>query len=381
MKNTTEITTTSKQLGTKLKANLASTIIYTLIVSVLSALLVFCYFSVFSSFYLKSFSGKHMIGVVDVSTYNSTNKGDIIYVESYASTNSIRVGDEIFYSGNVGKGSGIVEQIKATYLVINCNGVETNMTLSAIYGKVTGKTAFWGYILWFLQSYVGVAVLTVLLVVIVVSKLVLSIFVETTPKGRELQKKLKLLNAEVKNNNKMHRQFRKSGLDIFAYEVLSGSYSKNKQYIQEFAKKQSVANAYLYILQKVHRAYVVKEKLSIIDKVKITNCVNLMCMCNKFDSDVEYMLSDLILHSKMIGFDVDGFYEDSKQFLRDSHSTDEYFSFVSTLYLLCKQNSNLRCEKIYFITELIESKLIHNKENKSKSILNITNYVKNLINF
>ena len=384
MKNTNEITTTKKDLRAALKKNsLGRTIVYTLIVCVLSGLLVFSYFSVFTSnFYLRSFNGEYLVGVVETSTYQNVEKGQVLCVVPYDASYNIEVDDEVFYSGNEGDGSGKVvsKHLSAGYITVNTGGKTKNITISSVIGKVTNKVAFWGYPLWFFQSVAGIIVLNVLLVIVVAWHILLVATVETSPKGRELQSKLAKEKKDEIRRKKMFKNYRNTGLDAETFEALSGEYIENKRYIAEFAKRRDLSNAYKFLLEKVHSVYLTKEKLTTLDRIKITNCIELMATSAEFDMDQEYMLTDLILKTEFVNFDVNSFVAECKNYIMNSKSNDSLLVFMTVLYVLVKNHKEIRQEQICEICGALEIKItFKDGEKNAPELLKMSEYIKNII--
>ncbi len=379
------IATTSKQLAGQIKkSSLWLSALYTFFVSLLAVALCFAYFSIFSSsFYLKSFSGKYLVGVVDTTTYNCTKPGDVLQFEKYASIKNLKPGDEIFYSGNLGDGVGIVQKIYLSegYVTIAINDNLQNISTSTIIGKVVHKTAFWGYVLWFFQSIAGVITFNVLLVLVIVLRLALSVHIETTKKGKQLKISLKIQERTSKNLKNIKKRYTSTGLDVDSFDMLAGEFSQNKIKIAEYAKKNDLPNAYRYLLFKVHRVYIAKQKLSVIDRSKITNCIELMCMVDKFDMDAEYMLTDLILRTEVIWFDIQNFADSVRVFLNNNNRTiEEINNLLMVFYVLIKKNKGLQNREIYSLLQEIENFLVQKKLNKThKDVVNLVNFVKNLI--
>lgn len=383
MKENVPITTTSSHLAGELKKNsLVYTILYTLLLCLLAALLCFNYFSVFSSrFYLSNFNGKFLVGIADTSSYYQTEKGQVLIVESYKTSASIAIGDELFYSGNAGEGSGIVTYINLSqsYLTVENNGSK-NVSISTIIGKVIDKKDSGGYILWTFQNWPGIIILNGILVVVVIVRTVLAYTVETSAKGRELKKKLKQQQKASKNLKKMQKNYKNTGLDAQSFDLLSGEFLENKQKIEDYAKRQDLPNAYAFLLKKVHRAYICKRKLSSEERSKITNCVELMGLLNNFDVDSEYMLADLILKTNMIWFDADNYIKLCSEYLLRKHKIDDLACFQYVLYVLIKKNRQLRTAAMLELVNQVDSLLKEYKDSEySAKLLEISKFIKNLI--
>ncbi len=384
MKKNIPITTTTQSLAGELKkSSLVYTILYTILVCILSFLLIFGYFAVFTSyFYPTDFNGNYLVGVVDTQNYHDTEEGQTLIVQKYATATDIKVGDEVFFSGNAGEGSGVVlaKYGSQNYLKVLVGGEEKNISLSIIIGKVIQKKDVGGYILWFMQSWYGVAIVNVLLIIVIVARTIFGFTVETSKKGRELQQKLKQQKRAQRKLKKMYKNYKNTGLDIYSFELLDGDFEENKQKIQEFAKKRDLQNAYKFLLEKVHRVYISKHKISVEDRSKISNCIELMCLINTFDLDSEYMLTDLILKTHVIHFNLERFISSCKAYLSYKHTVEDISCFVSVLYVLVKKNKHLRKPEFYELIEKIEIYLTTIKEFQNlPKLLDLTNYVKKII--
>lgn len=380
----TNITTTSHQLDTELKRHSAIyTALYTFLVCVLALLLIFNYISVFSNhFYLTDFAGNAYVGVVDTANFENTKKGELLKIHKFNSISDIEVGAEIFFSGNSGEGSGIVKrlQISNGYIVVSCNGEEQNINTSIVIGEIVSKTSGVGFIFWTFQSWLGVVILNVLLICLVLLRTIWGFATETSPKGRELKRRLYQQKKDNKKFKRIYKNYSKTGLDIESFELLDGDYAQNKQKIVSYAQNGDVAGAYKFLLKKVHRIYMEKIKLSVEDRRKIANCIELMCLVEKFDVDSEYMLTDLILKTHLLNFDLNSYILSCNNYLKVDHSIEDLECFESVLYILVKQNRNLRKSIVLEFCEQLEVYLCqHSFKKDDLHLINLCHYIKKLI--
>jgi hypothetical protein len=103
-------------------------------------------------------------------------------------------------------------------------------------------------------------------------------------------------------------------------------------------------------------------------------------MCQNFDIDAEYMLTDLILHTKMLHFDTTNFITSCTEYLDNDHSSDDLACWESVLYVLLKQNKQLRVPQIKQICTRLEQKLKEfNNDANAVHLLNLSAYIKNLV--
>ena len=326
--------------------------------------------------------GQSLVGVVDTSTYHETQKGQVLCVEKYAQTSDIMVGDELFFAGNGGEGSGVVTKlyIAKGYVAIKTNGQLKNVALNTVIGKVVEKNDGWGYVVWFFQSWFGIVVLNAALIAIVLLRTVLGFTTEASLKGRELQQRLFKQKLANKKFRRMYKNYARTGLDIETFELLDGDFEENKQKITDFAKYKDLPNAYKYLLQKVHRVYVGKHKLSVLDRKKITNCVELMCLVDKFDVDSEYMLTDLILKTHLVNFDMENYLKSCSEYLTRLHKIEDIECFETVFYVLIKKNKHLRDYEVYQFCDELETYLCkQNYGQKNAHLLNLFKYIKKLI--
>lgn len=379
-----KITTTSHGLASELnKHSGIYTALYTFLLCVFSLLLIFNYISVFSNhFYLTDFNGNAYVGVVDTDNFQDVKKGQLLKIDKYTSASDIVVGDEVFFSGNAGEGSGIAKKLHITngYIDVVVGDIEQKVMVSTLIGKVVDKTDNLGYVFWIFQSWVGVVILNIALIVLVIIRTVFGFTIETSAKGRELKNKLYQQKKDHKRFKRIHKNYAKTGLDIESFEALDGDYFQNKQKIMEYAQNGDVAEAYKFLLRKVHRVYIEKQKLTNQDRKNIANCIEHMCLVEKFDIDSEYMLTDLILKTHLVNFDMSNFVISCRQYLTEPHSVEDLECFESVLYILIKRNKNLRKAEILELCENLDVYLCQQSFNEDQSSLyNLCNYIKKLI--
>lgn len=384
MKESTKITTTSQGLANELKkSSLVYNVLYIILLCVLGLLLIFNYFAVFTTyFYPTNFKGQCFVGVMDTSNYHNVSKGQMLVINKYRGTIKINIGDEVFYSGNSGEGSGVVEEthIPNGYITVSANGEEKNIDVGTVIGQVVAKKDNSGYVVWFLQDWVGTAVLNGLLVIVLLARTIWGFTTEPSKKGKELKKQLKAQKLANKKFKIMYKNYTKTGLDVESFELLDGDFEDNKQKIIEYAKAKDIPNAYKFLLQKVHRVYVCKHKITVLDRKKITNCIELMFLADEFDIDVEYMLTDLILKTHVIHFDLERFISSANEYLSKPHNVQDLECFESVLYVLFKKNKHLRKVSVIAFCESLEVYLCrHHKNENCLHLLNLCNYIKKLI--
>ena len=387
MKKKTTITTTKENLMGELKKNsIAHALFYGILVGIVASLLVFCYFSVFSSnFYLRA-NDACLVGVADSQKFESTNNGDLLFVQKYDDWYDTALGDQIYFSGNTGRGSGnIIERHVADgYLTIKTGEETYNVSLSTVLGKVVAKAGFWGYILYFFQSVAGIIGLNILLAIIVGARMILLATTETSAKGRELKAKLAEQKREYARRKKTHERYKSTSLDSDAFEILSGTHQENKKQLFEVAEKKDQANAYKFLLEKVYNAYLTKPQLTHDEQVKISNCIELMAVAYGFDMDVEYMINDLIIKCPVVDFDMQAFRDTCKEEIIKTKSFENLGRFCSSIYVLAKLNKCVRTSELGEICDAVQEKLADKKfaqknEQAAEELQNLLLFIKKFI--
>ncbi len=378
-----KLTTTNEQLNKELKKNsLVLNIFYALFICIVAILLVFSYFSIFSDrFYFKNFNHQYIVGIGSSENFVNAKNGQLFVISKYNSTMQINIGDEIYYSKNIQKGSGIVQSVNNSTQVIElkCGEQTVHVYFSSVLGKIDSKVDGIGYIVWFIQSKAGVITFNVVLIAIVTTKILLNYFIETSAKGRELKKKLKEQKRELKQLSKNHKKYKDSELNVKTFDMLSGTLLENKQKLTEMSQDGNLSNAYSYLLSSVHEYYMLKDKLDLDDKEKITNCVELMTLANEIGVNEEYMLTDLILKSGIYKFDTKEFLKSGKEFFNNAHAKETYQSFLIVLYVLCKNNKSEIDDNIYDLCSYIQDKIKYDEQLKNdENLIKICELIKKI---
>ena len=116
---------------------------------------------------------------------------------------------------------------------------------------------------------------------------------ENTSHGKMLYKKFRQAQKEERNRLRLLRKIK--GIDDITYVIVSmleGSFEENKEKFLAFNKetKTGLKEKYKYILNSVHNAYLPNEDLTRSEKKQISSVVELMCVCQDMDMDIEYMV-------------------------------------------------------------------------------------------
>lgn len=384
MEKSTKITTSTSELNAELKKNsIPYNAVYIILLCIVGFLLAINYVAVFNSkYYWGSLSGKAYVGVVNFRKFDNTQKGQLLVVDKISGANEISIGDEIFYAGNGGEGSGEVLELHFAkkYVLIKTNNSQVSVDTSTIIGKVTKKIDKLGYIFWTFQNTLGLIILNGVLVMLFISRTIWTFCVEPSRKGKELRKNLVFQRNDNRRKKKMLKNYKLTGLDVDSFELLDGDFEINRQKIIENAKNHDISGVYQYLLQKVHRVFVCKRKLTVEDRKKITNCIEQMCLAEHFDLDIEYRLTDLILKTNVVNFDLKNFIDSCKNYLSNKHSYDDLECFMSVLYVLLKRNKNLRKYEMLDLCENLEIYLCRaNFVEETNQLLSLCNFIKKII--
>jgi len=151
--------------------------------------------------------------------------------------------------------------------------------------------------------------------------------------------------AEIKARKKLLAQFRKT--DGFSPEdsnIIDGTMGDNLIELVSYTKtgqSNNITETYKYILEKVHRTYMTRPKLSKMERVRVSNVVEMSPIVDYFDESMSYKLIDLVLHEPISDFDVNGFEKLSKKFLTKNLTADDLTNFGGLLYVLLEKNTKL----------------------------------------
>lgn len=315
------------------------------IITLLFALLIFGYAIKFSVNSYTTFFGIKFTGTVNAKQFYKAKNCDLIVAKPYEKITDIDIGDIICYATNLEKGSGEVVSYRGGVFEIKTNDEMKRISQNSIVGKQVNTIRFIGVLVEFIGSYYGIITFNAILIGYVLYLTFSRINYENTAKGIYLYNKFKQLKEEEKERAKAIRKL--GGVETISLEVIeliSGDYNQNVNNIIKFKNEEKISlkDKYKYILNLLHDNYLPKKELSKEEKKHITSLIELMCVAGDIDSDIEYMITDLILKTKLVSFDVKSFNKSVIDFLSLNLDDDDLLNLGSILYVLIYNNAKYR---------------------------------------
>lgn len=347
----------NRGLERKRKAKLAVRII---VISVLLLLLIVGYTFMFSSGLSRGGPfGMRIVGVVDSSKFYEAKNGDLIFINTTKSVDSIQENDVVVYHINGDVGSYKVKSVDALAETVTVYDGESTKLLAfeLIIGKQGAKIAFVGYVCGFVVSVAGVVVNSLVLFAYVIYITFSRINEEYSVKGKELRDKYFMLEKSKKQKEKMIKKFKKT--DGFSPEdsvIIDGNMGDNMIELVSYTKAggvSDVSETYKYILGKVHRVYMFKDKLTKTEKKRITNVIEMCPIVDSFGEGTRFKLVDLLLLDVLNEFDTIGFEKLATKFLNSKITEEDLYNFGSVLYVLIDKNPKLLHTNIVKVVKLV----------------------------
>ena len=288
--------------------------------------------------------GTRAVGVLNKDNFTNSNLGDLIVIDNDASLNSLTNQDVIVYQLNgevFSKQVKSVDQINKFVIVVD-NGIETPISFNVILGTQEKNIAVIGLIWGFCASTIGVIVISIILLAYVFYITFSRINLEDTEKGAELLNLYKKDKKESKERKKMLKAFKKTqGFDPKDSKIIDGTLGDNLIELMSFTnaeKSGNITDIYNYILEKVYRVYIYKESLSRIDRLRISNVIELCPVVDEFSEEISYKIIDLLLKETLHDFDTLGFEKLALKFLTKELTVNDCLNFGNVLYVLLTKN-------------------------------------------
>jgi len=352
-----------------------------IIILVLFSLLVSGYLFKFSIDLFPPYFSSYCTGTFDASNFYGAKDYDLIVFEKYSTKTDVSVGDIVIYSSNLGKGSGKVTKYDHGIIEIKTNDGVKTISSSIAVGKQIKKVPVLGFFVEFIGSYYGIVTFNILLIVYVAYITFSRINYENTNHGKMLYKKFRLNQKEERTRLKLLKKIEK--IDDITYVIVSmleNSFEENKLKFLEFDKNdKNLKEKYKYVLKSVHDAYLPNDNLSREEKKHISSVIELMCVCQDMDLDIEYMAIDLLLKTPMVSFDTENFAKEAKMFLESKLDDDDLLNFGSVLYILLYKNKSLRDEYIDDLAHHYFTKTRESSNLDKEILINVASSILKLI--
>lgn len=352
----------------------------------ISLLLLFLFFGYIVKFSVSTFPylfGSKFTGTFNASTFCNAKDGDLIIVKEYKDVGEIQKDDIICYATNLGKGSGVVVAVEAQIVEIETpDSSIKRLTINSIEGKQIKTISLLGYIVEFIGSYYGIIIFNFILIAYISYITFSRINYENTKKGKKLYLKYQLEKREFKHNKKLIKKVSKlEDINYTIVSMLEGNFEENKQKFLEFNcdLKLSFKEKYKYVLKCVYDAYLTKEELTKEEKKQISSVIELLCVCQDLDNDIEYMVVDLLLKTKLVDFDTHNFSITAIEFLKTELDDDDLLNLGSVLYVMLYKNKKLKDDDMFNLVDRFSEKANSSQRNNKEIVVNTATTILNLI--
>jgi len=330
---------------TQVKENFVKVTLRVIIITLLFVLIIFGYSIKFSASSFSGLFGNKFTGTFNASNFYDANNYDLIVTKPYQEIYDVKKGDIVCYATNLEKGSGKIVGEQGTVFEIEINGELKRVSKNSIIGKQTKTIPVLGMFVEFIGSYYGIVTFNVILIAYVLYLTFSRINYENTAKGLYLYKKFRLDQKEEKKRLKLLKKLNGTeNVELEIVNILSGSYEQNLENLINFKSQEKIdlKDKYKHILNVIHDSYLPKTNLTRDEKSLITSLVELMCVANDVDNDIEYMVIDLVLKTGVSNFDTKNFNKQAVEFLSSHLDDDDLLNFGSILYVLIYKNKKVR---------------------------------------
>ncbi|MBQ9790046.1 MAG: hypothetical protein IJW24_00440 [Clostridia bacterium] len=342
--------TSVKNIEQGAKRVTAGKIVNIVTIIALFLVLIFCYYGMFSSGL--AMGSARAVGVIDAGNFYGASFGDMITIEKVSDIKTIEIGDVVVYHLNGEVGSVKVSLVDYDKKIIYSkeDNVQRTLAFELILGKQKAQVPVLGAIIGFFVSPAGVTVLSAVLLAYLYFLTFSRINKEETEKGKQLAKQLKAEKEENKIRRRLLENFRRTeGFSAEDSNIIDGSMGDNLielvSYTSNGAQK-SVTDTYSYILEKVHRTYMTKQRLSKRERTRVSNVIEMFPIVEKVDDGMAFRLVDLILHEQVLEFDVVGFEKLCLKFFSKNITKQDLSNFGSVLYVLIQKNKKMKISSI-----------------------------------
>ncbi len=285
------------------------------------------------------------VGVMNTQKFYQAESCDMLKIKSVSDVTKLKAGDIVYYSSNVESGTGkYIGYTKSIVTLENQDKERFTINTSSIVGVQENKTQVIGLFVWFLTGTVGAISAFVILLTYVMYLTFSRINYENTSYGKQLLEEYK----KWKKDSKQHKIIMDhvnaiDGFDLTLKEMLSGKFSENIVKYDQFMSEQNLSaqEKYKFILYQIHENLIEKPMLNLDEKRMISSVVEFLGKSDHIDNDIEYMLIDLLLKSKLVFFEVKEFSDLANSFLNSKIDQEDLFNFGSIFYILVKSNPRL----------------------------------------
>lgn len=323
-------------------------------------LIVSCVFNFTAKIYSSGFN-YYLASNLNPSKYHNAKSCDLLVIKSYNDDFKMKNGDIVFYETNAGTGSGELISCSKDVCEILINGDQTKyISEKFVVGKQIKSIRVLGFPIAFLDSYYGIASCLILLLAYSAYITFSRVNYENTVHGRKLYRRFRKEQKEEKERKKILKLLNNDAdISLKITNMLEGKYNENKERFLKFdyETKGSLKEKYKYLLSEIHEAYLIKEKLTKTEKRQITSIIELVFDAGGIDEDMEYMLIDLALKTKLEGFEEDVFFQNAVEFVQDTEHKTYLLNFASLLYVLIYKNGGFDKENVLRVANVYDNKI------------------------
>ena len=323
-------------------------------------ILIFSFISVFLRQNYIAVGDKYLIGVINSNNYYDVKSCDLIKVKAVNDEYLYEEDDVVIYkfqndfaSGRfVNKVDNLVSIQKDDEQIININS-------SVVIGVQVGKLGVLGLFVWFFTSIYGAFTTLFMTYVYVLALTFGRINYENSKYGKYLLSEYKKWKKEQKLRKKLAKiKVNIEEIDKKYIDILKGSFDENAMNFCIFKPqvKMSFQEKYKMILFNVHEATIEKNILSNDERRIITSVIELLGQIMHIDGDIEYMLVDLILKTKLVNFEYEKFVDSISSFLGTNISKDDFLNLCSVCYVLIKKNKRMLPDNAKNLVHLLVNK-------------------------
>lgn len=353
------------------------------VLALLLILLVISYIFSFSLSLYPNFFKYKLDGIFSSKQYFGAQTLDLIVIEPYSKIGDAQKGDIVCYYTNSYHGSGRLSMVDGNMMVVELrDGSFTRISTRFVVGKQVKKIGVLGLFVKLYFSYYGAAILTLLTICYCVYLTMSRINYENTQHGKELLQRFRKEQKEIRSRKQMLSTLEKNGgVDFQALTMLEGDFYDNLAKLKSFDLfvNATAKDKYKFILKKVYDAYIY-QPLNKKEMCNVGNVIELMCEAGAFDLDMQYMLSDLILKTKIVDFDFEAFRDSAFNFMKLKLDESDFLNFISVLFLLLKQNPKLRNDDMGIIADEFIKLSINFSQSVQKNAVDYAQSILNLIN-
>ncbi len=367
---------------TQVKDSRGKVVVKFLVLALLLALLTISYIFCFYRSLYPGFLKYKLDGTFDARHYFGASATDLVVIEPYKNVFDAQTDDIVCFYTSAYRGSGKLLNIDGNVFVLETRQGDTIRIGSRfVVGKQTNTIAFLGILFAIYFSYYGAGILTAATLAYCLYLTFSRINYENTDEGKNLLKRYRQEKEEIKKRKVAFAKMKELGdVQLVVGSILEGNFEENKQKFCALNSeiKGSAKDKYKYILSDIHEAYAVPESLSKVEEENVTSLVELMCEAKEVDSDIQYMLCDLLLKTQLVDFESEKFMLSAREMLDGELTDDDKLNFITVIYLMLMKNTKLRNDDFVAILGKFNEKTSEMAEENKEIALE---YSKNALKF